>query len=428
MPDFTGTNATETLSASETSDTVTALGGSDQVDALGGDDTVSGGDGTDTLRGGAGNDILYGHSIADLDPNSGNITATLLADVGDGAVFVTGAPGDDGFVYAVRKDVGDIIRIDTGTGAQTTFLDHPANGFLGRRRTRRAQCRLPSGLREQRPLLRLPHQSGRRHRGARICPLGRRPAHLRPSASAEPIITIPHPTFGNHNGGTVAFGPDGYLYISTGDGGGRNDPNGNAQNINVAAWQDSPDRHRRRRLSGRCDPQLRDPARQSVRGRDAGRRRDLGSGPAQSLPCQLRFADRRFLHRRRRAGRARGSELRRGRRTGRIELRLGLSRGQDPGPERTAQSRRSPSPSRCSTTRAVSGRASPAATSIAGLRAGLEGAYFFADFVTGRVMTLRMVNGVAEDAFDRTARSSAPISASSPPSGRTMTAISMSSP
>ena len=125
MPDFTGTNATEILSASETSDAVTALGGSDQVDALGGDDTVSGGDGTDTLRGGAGNDILYGHSIADLDPNSGNITATLLTNVGDGAVFVTGAPGDDGFVYAVRKDVGDIIRINTTTGAQTTFLDLP---------------------------------------------------------------------------------------------------------------------------------------------------------------------------------------------------------------------------------------------------------------------------------------------------------------
>ncbi len=47
------------------------------------------------------------------------------------------------------------------------------------------------------------------------------------------IITIPHPTFGNHNGGTVLFGPDGFLYAATGDGGSGNDPNANAQNINA---------------------------------------------------------------------------------------------------------------------------------------------------------------------------------------------------
>jgi len=47
------------------------------------------------------------------------------------------------------------------------------------------------------------------------------------------IITIPHPVNANHNGGTVAFGPDGYLYAGTGDGGSANDPPNNAQNINV---------------------------------------------------------------------------------------------------------------------------------------------------------------------------------------------------
>ena len=46
---------------------------------------------------------------------------------------------------------------------------------------------------------------------------------------------------GNHNGGTITFGPDGYMYLATGDGGNANDvgpshvePGGNAQNLTVA--------------------------------------------------------------------------------------------------------------------------------------------------------------------------------------------------
>ena len=51
-------------------------------------------------------------------------------------------------------------------------------------------------------------------------------------ASGLTIIQIPHPSFTNHYGGLVAFGPDGYLYLGTGDGGSSGDPNGNAQNLN----------------------------------------------------------------------------------------------------------------------------------------------------------------------------------------------------
>jgi len=45
------------------------------------------------------------------------------------------------------------------------------------------------------------------------------------------LMTITQP-FSNHNGGTIKFGPDGYLYIGMGDGGSGGDPNGNGQNKN----------------------------------------------------------------------------------------------------------------------------------------------------------------------------------------------------
>ena len=47
---------------------------------------------------------------------------------------------------------------------------------------------------------------------------------LADAASGSIVITAAHPSAQNHNGGKVAFGPDGYLYISIGDGGGGGDP------------------------------------------------------------------------------------------------------------------------------------------------------------------------------------------------------------
>jgi glucose/arabinose dehydrogenase len=51
-------------------------------------------------------------------------------------------------------------------------------------------------------------------------------------ASRRPILTIPEPTEAHH-GGLIAFGPDGHLYMGTGDGGPAGDPAGNAQNLDL---------------------------------------------------------------------------------------------------------------------------------------------------------------------------------------------------
>ena len=55
---------------------------------------------------------------------------------------------------------------------------------------------------------------------------------LADATSETVLLTIPQPE-DNHNGGDLAFGPDGYLYIGLGDGGGNGDPSDNGQQLNT---------------------------------------------------------------------------------------------------------------------------------------------------------------------------------------------------
>lgn len=66
-----------------------------------------------------------------------------------------------------------------------------------------------------------------------VSELSATPDHQHAEANSERVLLTVAQPYANHNGGQLAFGPDGYLYIGLGDGGAGGDPLGNAQNRRV---------------------------------------------------------------------------------------------------------------------------------------------------------------------------------------------------
>jgi Ca2+-binding RTX toxin-like protein len=197
--------------------------------ATAGNDLLLGTDAADVIDGLAGDDVIFGHKSADTSPSAGEIELVRVGTGFTGAVTALSAPNDPDHLYVIQKDSGQIRILDPATGQSTLFLDIPDNDFTpnfeqgvlglafhpdydtnGRFFVHVVNAAGDVEIREYERSAGNPNQAD--------------------LSSKKVIITIPHQPFSNHNGGSVAFGPDGYLYISIGDGGGGFDPGNDAQN------------------------------------------------------------------------------------------------------------------------------------------------------------------------------------------------------
>jgi glucose/arabinose dehydrogenase len=147
--------------------------------------------------------------------------APTLVTVGtfDSPVHVTGAPGDSHRLYVVEQP-GRIQVVVDGRVQATPFLDITGEVLSGGERGLLSVAFPPDYQTSGRFYV----YFTRKPDGALVI------REYGPGGAARDLLTIPHPNQSNHNGGQLQFGPDGRLWIGTGDGGGSNDTEQNAQN------------------------------------------------------------------------------------------------------------------------------------------------------------------------------------------------------
>lgn len=167
---------------------------------------------------------------ADDMPPQANIDLTLIANSLSRPVYVTSAPADRARLFIVEKP--GRIRIHKNNALQTTpFIDiDPVVRSSGNEEGLLSMAFHPAYASNGYFYVYYTNNAG-------DLEIARYSVTANPDVadpnSALILLTIPHPTNTNHNGGQLQFGPDGYLYLATGDGGSGGDPPNNAQNTGV---------------------------------------------------------------------------------------------------------------------------------------------------------------------------------------------------
>lgn len=140
------------------------------------------------------------------------------------ALYVTAAPGEKNRLHVVNQD-GTIRILQRGRLLSGNFLDLRRRVRSGGEQGLLGLAFHPRYAANGKFYVNYTDRSG----NTRIVEFRRRTAN-RASSRGRVLLTVRQP-FANHNGGHLAFGPDGFLYIGTGDGGSAGDPLGHAQNV-----------------------------------------------------------------------------------------------------------------------------------------------------------------------------------------------------
>jgi hypothetical protein len=143
-------------------------------------------------------------------------------------IYVAAPPGDGERVFVVEQD-GRIKLVRNGLTLATDFLDLTTLVLSGGERGLFSMAFPPDYAASGRFYV---YYTARSPVGALTIAEYQRSANPDVAdPSGRILLSIPHSTYGNHNGGQLQFGPDGLLYVATGDGGGGGDPDRNAQNL-----------------------------------------------------------------------------------------------------------------------------------------------------------------------------------------------------
>jgi glucose/arabinose dehydrogenase len=153
-----------------------------------------------------------------------------LAPVLDGLaspLYLTNARDGSGRLFVVEQG-GRILVLHPERGIPTVFLDITSKVLSGSERGLLGLAFHPGYATNRRFFV---HYTRQPDGAIVIAEYNASLANPDVADAAEIVLLVVDHPLGNHNGGMIEFGPDGFLYIGLGDGGGANDPDNRAQNV-----------------------------------------------------------------------------------------------------------------------------------------------------------------------------------------------------